>query len=72
MEEDRPVSVEVIYDRIVRRGSIVFFSYRRPFRAISLVLSTMAKRGEVILLIDADGSRLSRRIRRQLWQRAAL
>src|SRR5690242_16366570 len=34
MEAQQPASVEVIYERIVRRGSLQLFGYKRPFRAI--------------------------------------
>ena len=72
MEEDRPASVEAIYDRIVRRGSVMFFAYKRPFRAIALALSGLASRGEVIL-VEKDGrSKRSRRSGRRRWQRTAL
>jgi hypothetical protein len=52
METDHPVSVEMVYERIVRRGSLEFVGYKRPFRVIASALTTLVKRGEARLLID--------------------
>jgi hypothetical protein len=53
METNEPASVETIYDRIQRRESHNFTGYKRPLRAIRLVMSAMVKRGEARLLNDA-------------------
>jgi len=70
MEEDGPASVEAIYDRIVRRGSVVFFRYKRPFRAIVSAMSALQKSGEVIVLVKAGASSVPRRGQQRLWRRA--
>jgi hypothetical protein len=46
METHEPVSVETIYDRIVRRGSFAFAGYKHPFRAIVLAMGALVRRGE--------------------------
>ena len=56
MEANQPASVEAIYDRIERRGSITFAGYKRPFRAIALVMNALVKQGEASLL-KGPGSR---------------
>jgi len=71
MESEAPATVEVIYDRIVRRGSVMFFAYKRPFRAIVSALSALEKGGEVVVHVQAGGSILTRRGRQRFWQRAA-
>jgi hypothetical protein len=53
MEANELVSAEAIYDRILRRGSHDFASYKRPLRAILIVMSGMVKRGEANLVNDA-------------------
>jgi|SRR5580658_63257 hypothetical protein len=50
METEEPVSVEIIYDRIVRRGSLMFLGYKRPFRAITLAMGSLVELGEASLL----------------------
>lgn len=50
METEEPVSAEMIYERIIRRGSLMFWSYKRPFRAISGAMSALVKLGEACLL----------------------
>jgi hypothetical protein len=52
VEAGEPVSVEALYDRTVRRGSVTFADYRRPFRAIVRALNALVKRGEASLLND--------------------
>jgi hypothetical protein len=47
-----PVSVETLYDRIERRGSITFGGYKRPFRAIVVAMKVLVKRGEASLSQD--------------------
>jgi hypothetical protein len=61
METTEPASVETIYDRIERRGSFTFARYKRPLRAILLVMSAMVKRGEASLLNEAGRRRWRRR-----------
>jgi len=61
MEKEGPASVELIYDRIVRRGSLMFLSYKRPFRAITLALGALVKLGQASLLKTG---------RQRRWQRA--
>jgi hypothetical protein len=53
MEANGSASAEAIYDRIARRGSHDFASYKRPLRAILLVMSAMVNRGEASLVNDA-------------------
>jgi hypothetical protein len=50
LETEGPVSVEVIHERIVRRGSVMFFGYKRPFRAISRAMCALVRQGEANLL----------------------
>jgi hypothetical protein len=49
METEGPASVEIIYERIVRRGSLMFLSYKRPFRAITLAMGALVKLGQASL-----------------------
>jgi hypothetical protein len=70
METEQPVSVEAIYDRIVRRGSFVFLSHKRPFRAIGLAMATLVRRGEAILLVKRDEVTVLRSRSRHVWCRA--
>jgi hypothetical protein len=50
LETEQPASVEAIHDRIVRRGSFVFLSYERAFRAITLAMFRLVRRGEAVYL----------------------
>jgi hypothetical protein len=68
MEAETPASVEAIYDRIVRRGSLQFFRYKRPFRMIELAMSALVKRGEAMLVV-AGRSRPRNSMRDRLWCR---
>jgi hypothetical protein len=63
METEEFVSVEMIYDRIVRRGSLTFFSYRRPFLAITRAMGALVKLGEASLLRNG---------RQRRWRRPTL
>jgi hypothetical protein len=54
---ERPATVEAIYDRIENRGPVTTAGYRRPFRAITLVLNELARRGEAISLGKAGSRR---------------
>jgi hypothetical protein len=56
METNEPSSVEAIYDRIQRRGSFTFSGYKRPLRAIMLILTGLVRSGEAKLLLE-DGQR---------------
>jgi hypothetical protein len=56
METNEPASAEAVFDRIQRRGSFAFVGYKRPLRAIRLVMTGMVKRGEAKLLFE-DGHR---------------
>lgn len=70
MEAEGPASVETIYDRIVRRGSLLFFGYKRPLRAIATAMSALVKRGEAALHPSTDDSRSWRMQGRQRsWHR---
>jgi hypothetical protein len=60
METEEPVPVELIYDRIVRRGSVMFLSYKRPFRAITLAMCTLVALGEASLLRTGSQRRWQR------------
>jgi hypothetical protein len=57
METNEPSSAEAIYDRIQRRGSFTFSGYKRPLRAIILVMNGMARRGEAIPLNEGGNRR---------------
>jgi hypothetical protein len=57
MENTEPAAAEAIYDRIQRRESHSFAGYKRPLRAIRLVMSAMVKRGEARLLNEAGHRR---------------
>ena len=70
MESEVPAPVEVIYDRIARRGSVMFLGYRRPFRAILSALSSLARSGEVVAHVKTDESSSTRRGQVRLWQKA--
>ena len=70
MEAETPASIEAIYDRIVRRGSLQFFRYKRPFRMIALAMSALVKRGEATLIV-AGSSKPRNSMRDRLWCRAA-
>lgn len=59
----------LINDKIVRCGSVMFFAYKRPFRAIASALSRLARRGEVPLLVKGAEVSVSRRVRQRLWQK---
>lgn len=67
MEEGRPSSIETIYDRIVRRGSVMFFGYRRPLRAIAVAMSSLARNGEVSLVVRVGSRSVLRRGCQRLW-----
>ena len=69
MEADEPSSVQAIYERIVRRESLAFLSYRRPFRAITLAMSLLVRRGEACLVLAEDKSSLLRHGHRRYWVR---
>ena len=68
METEQPASVESIYDRIVRRDSLQFFGYKRPFQVIASAMSTLVKRGEAIALIQKS-ARSRGAWRQRLWRR---
>jgi hypothetical protein len=57
MEANQPASVEAIYARIERRGSITFAGYKRPFRAITLAMNALTKQGEASLLQESGSRR---------------
>jgi hypothetical protein len=61
--------VEAIYDRIVRRGSVMFEGYKRPFRAIASAMSALAKSGDVNVIVMPGRSSVPRRGRQRMWQR---
>ena len=56
METNEPASVETIYDRIERRGSVALAG-KRPFRAIVLAMNALVKQGEASLLDEANRRR---------------
>jgi hypothetical protein len=69
MEVEEAASVETIYDHIVRRGSLSFYGYKRPLRAISSAMSALVKRGEALLLTNVNRCwRMGGRQR--LWRKA--
>jgi hypothetical protein len=68
MEEGRPAPIEIIYDRILHRGSVTFFGYKRPFRALASAMSTLEKKGEVSLMLEAGTASMLRRGCQRLWQ----
>jgi hypothetical protein len=57
MEANQPASVEAIYDRIERRGSITFAGYKRPFRTIALAMNALVKQGEARSLQESGSRR---------------
>jgi hypothetical protein len=57
MEANQPASVEAIYDRIERRGSITFAGYKRPFRAITLAMNALVKQGEASVSQESGSRR---------------
>jgi hypothetical protein len=57
MEAADAVTIETIYDRIQKRGSLTFTGYRRPFRAIALAMNALVKRGEATLSVPASARR---------------
>lgn len=61
METTDSASVETIYNRIERRGSIDIGSYNHPFRAIVLAMNALVQKGEAILLNDNGSRRWCRR-----------
>jgi len=50
MESGRPLRVEAIYERILRRGSLTFLGYKRPFRAITCAMARLVTLGEACLV----------------------
>jgi hypothetical protein len=70
MEAEHPASVEAIYDRIVRRGSLQFSGYKRPLKVIASAMSSLVKRKEAVLFLQGNArSRTS--WPQRLWRRAA-
>jgi hypothetical protein len=69
MEGEGPVSVEVIYERVLRRGSLTFYAYKRPFRAITVVMTGLTRRGEVALELRLIDGNASGRRQKRLWMR---
>src|SRR5271154_6696310 len=69
MEIEEPASVEVIYDRIVKRGCVVFAGYRRPFRAITLAMTSLVRRGEVAWCVRHNKASVIRGGRTRFWFR---
>ncbi len=69
MEADGPASPETIYDRIVRRGSLPFFGYKRPLRAIASAMSALVKRGEASLHSSDESNCWKVQSRRRSWHR---
>jgi len=70
LEVEGPVSVEAIYDRIVRRGSLMFSGYKRPFLAISSAMSTLVRRGEAMLGGTREQMVVPGRPYQRLWYRS--
>jgi hypothetical protein len=60
LETEESVPVEIIYDRIVRRGSVMLLSYKRPFRAITLAMRALVGLGEASLLRTGSQRRWQR------------
>jgi hypothetical protein len=69
MEIAGPASVEIIYDCIVRRGSVTFLGYKRPFRAIASAMSGLTKKGEASVIRRSVKTTPSRRSHQSLWFR---
>lgn len=70
METDQPLSVEAIYDRIVRRESFVFSGHKRPFRAIAFAMARLARRGEAIVFATWSDVIVLRNRAQRVWRRA--
>ena len=50
LESERPLSVEAIYEHIMRRGSLTFLGYKRPFRAITYAMARLVRLGDACLV----------------------
>jgi hypothetical protein len=70
MEMEEPAPVEVIYDRIVKRGCLVFAGYKRPFRAITLAMASLVRRGEADCCLKQNNASVMRGGRTRYWFRA--
>jgi hypothetical protein len=70
MEMEEPASAEVIYDRIVKRGCLVFADYKRPFRAITLAMTSLVRRGEADYCLKQNNASVMRGGRTKYWFRA--
>jgi len=70
MEMEEPASVEVIYDRIVKRGCLAFAGYKRPFRAITLAMTSLVRRGEADCCLKQNNASVMRGGRTRYWFRA--
>lgn len=71
MEEGKAAPIETIYERIVQRGSVTFIGYKRPFRALASTMSTLAKKGEVRLVLKTGTRSIVRRGCMRLWHLSA-
>jgi crotonobetainyl-CoA:carnitine CoA-transferase CaiB-like acyl-CoA transferase len=59
METNEAVSVAMVYNRIVKRGSIAFAGHKRPHRAIEKALNRLVELGEADLVNEARNRRWS-------------
>jgi hypothetical protein len=64
METNEAVPVAMIYDRIVKRGSVAFAGHKRPYRAIEKALNQLVESGEADLVNEPRSRRWSWRVGR--------
>jgi len=57
METNEPASIEMVYDRIARRGSITSFAHKRTLRAIENALDHLVESGEAAVVNEAGTRR---------------
>jgi len=57
MEASEPASVQMVYDRIIKRGSIAFTGHKRPLRTIESALNHLVEAGEAALVNEASNRR---------------
>jgi hypothetical protein len=71
MESQQPLPVEAIYDRILKRGSLQFLGYKRPFRVIASAMGALVRRGEATIHFAWENTRPGSARQQRFWRRAA-
>jgi hypothetical protein len=69
MEGEGPVSAEAIYERVLRRGSLGFLGYKRPFSVIAAAMSALCKEGEARMEIRPHNSSAAKRGLQRVWMK---